>query len=334
MMNKHKKYYNSILEAIGNTPMVKLNYFGKKNGANIYGKVEALNPGGSIKSRTAYWMIKKAMDRGIINDDTILVEATSGNQGIGISMVGAVLGLSVVIVMPENMSLERQKMMKAYGAKVILTPAGHDIGEAIANSINKAKNLVESNHKMFFLDQFGNPDNSGAHHQFTAQEILEQIDGQIDALVSGIGTGGTITGIGEALKSKFPNCLVVAAEPENGSILLNKGKKMKHHIQQGIGDGILPDILNTEIIDKIILVRDEDALNAARLLAQKEGLFVGISSGTNVFVAYQLAKELGKGKNIVTLLPDNGERYLSTELVNSKGGEENVEFGYRFVDSS
>ena len=315
MINKPKKYCNSILDAIGNTPMVKLNYFSKENGANIYGKVEALNPGGSIKSRTAYWMIKKAMDRGLINKDTILVEATSGNQGIGISMVGAVLGLSVVIVMPENMSLERQKMMRAYGAELILTPAGRDIGEAIANSLNKAKNLVESNQKMFFLDQFGNPDNSGAHSKFTAQEILEQIEGQIDAFVSGIGTGGTITGIGEALKSKFPNCLVVAAEPENGSILLNKGKKMKHHIQQGIGDGILPDILNTEIIDKIILVSDEDALNIARLLAQKEGLFVGISSGTNVFVAHQIAQELGKGKNIVTLLPDNGERYLSTELV-------------------
>lgn len=316
MINKPKKYYNSILEAIGNTPMVKLNYFSKENVANIYAKVEALNPGGSIKSRTAYWMIKKAVDKGLINKDTILVEATSGNQGIGISMVGAVLGLSVVIVMPENMSLERQKMMKAYGAKVILTPAGNDIGEAIANSLNKAKNLVESNNKMFFLNQFGNPDNSGAHNKFTAQEILEQIDGQIDAFVSGIGTGGTITGIGEALKSKFPNCLVVAAEPENGSILLNKGKKMKHHIQQGIGDGILPDILNIEIINKIILVSDEDALSTARLLAQKEGLFVGISSGTNVFVAHQIAKELGKEKNIVTLLPDNGERYLSTELVN------------------
>jgi cysteine synthase A len=261
-------------------------------------------------------MIKKAMDRGLINKDTILVEATSGNQGIGISMVGAVLGLSVVIVMPENMSLERQKMMKAYGSKVILTPAGNDIGEAIANSLNKAKNLVESNHKMFFLNQFGNPDNSEAHNKFTAREILEQIDSQIDAFVSGIGTGGTITGIGEALKSKFPNCLVVAAEPENGSILLNKGEKMKHHLQQGIGDGILPDILNLEIIDKIILVSDEDALSTARLLAQKEGLFVGISSGTNVFVAHQIAKELGKEKNIVTLLPDNGERYLSTELVN------------------
>jgi cysteine synthase A len=296
--------------------MVKLNYFSKENGANIYAKVEALNPGGSIKSRTAYWMIKKAVDKGLINKDTILVEVTSGNQGIGISMVGAVLGLSVVIVMPENMSLERQKMMKAYGAKVILTPAGNDIGEAIANSLHKAKNLVESNNKMFFLNQFGNPDNSGAHNKFTAQEILEQIDGQIDAFVSGIGTGGTITGIGEALKSKFPNCLVVAAEPENGSILLNKGKKMKHHIQQGIGDGILPDILNIEIIDKIILVSDEDALSTARLLAQKEGLFVGISSGTNVFVANQITKELGKEKNIVTLLPDNGERYLSTELVN------------------
>lgn len=315
MMNKHKKYYNSILEAIGNTPIVKLNYFSKENGANIYGKVEALNPGGSVKSRTAYWMIKQAIDGGLINKDTILVEATSGNQGIGISMVGAVLDLSVVIVMPENMSLERQKMMKAYGAKVILTPAGNDIGEAINISLNKAKNLVESNNKMFFLNQFGNPDNSDAHNKFTAQEILEQMDCQIDAFISGIGTGGTITGIGEVLKSKFPNCLVVAVEPENGSIVLNKGKKMKHHIQQGIGDGILPDILNIEIIDKTILVRDEDALNTARLLAKKEGLFVGISSGTNVFGSSQIAKEIGKGKNIVTLLPDNGGRYLSAELV-------------------
>ncbi|TFB08275.1 cysteine synthase A [Candidatus Atribacteria bacterium MT.SAG.1] len=310
--------YNSILEAIGNTPIVRLNYFSKENSANIYGKVEALNPGGSVKSRTAYWMIKQALDRGLINKDTTLVEATSGNQGIGISMVGAVLGLSVIIVMPENMSEERQKMMKAYGAKVILTPAGRDIGEAIVNSINKAKNLVESNNRMFLLNQFGNPDNIEVHKKFTAQEILEQMDCEIDAFVSGIGTGGTITGIGGVLKTKFPNCLVVAAEPENGSILLNKGKKLKHHIQQGIGDGIIPDILNTEIIDKIILVSDKEALITARLLARKEGLFVGISSGTNVFVANRIAKELGKGKNIVTLLPDNGERYLSTELVNFK----------------
>jgi len=315
MMNKHKKYYNSILEAIGNTPIVKLNYFSKENSANIYGKVEALNPGGSVKSRTAYWMIKQALNRGLINKGTTLVEATSGNQGIGISMVGAVLGLSVIIVMPENMSKERQKMMKAYGAKVVLTPAGRDIGEAIANSINKAKNLVESNNRMFFLNQFGNPDNPEVHKKFTALEILEQLDCKIDAFVSGIGTGGSITGIGETLKSKFPNCLVVAAEPENGSILLNKGKKLKHHIQQGIGDGIIPDILNIKIIDKIILVSDEEALITSRLLAQKEGLFVGVSSGTNVFVANKIAKELGQGKNIVTLLPDNGERYLSTELV-------------------
>lgn len=316
MMNKHKKYFNSILEAIGDTPMVKLNYFSKENSANIYVKVEALNPGGSVKSRTAYWMIKQALDRGLINKGTTLVEATSGNQGIGISMVGAVLGLSVIIFMPENMSEERQKMIKAYGAKVILTPAGRDIGEAIANSIDKAKSLVESNNRMFLLNQFGNPDNVEAHKKFTALEILDQMDCEINAFISGIGTGGTITGIGEALKSKFPNCLIVAAEPENGSILLNKGKKLKHHIQQGIGDGIIPDILNTEIIDKIILVSDKEALITARLLAQKEGLFVGISSGTNVFVADQIAKELGKGKNIVTLLPDNGERYLSTELVN------------------
>ncbi len=310
-----KKYYQSVLEAIGNTPMIRLNYFSKENGPHIFGKLEALNPGGSIKSRTAYWMIKRAMDRGLINQETTLVEATSGNQGIGISMVGAALGLSVIIVMPENMSIERQKMMKAYGAKVILTPAGHDIGEAIANALKKAKSLVESDNKMFFLNQFGNPDNSEAHHKFTAREIIEQIDGQIDAFVSGIGTGGTITGVGEVLKSKFSKCLVVAAEPENASILLKKGKEIKHHIQQGIGDGILPDILNVEIIDKIVLVSDEEALTTARLLAQKEGLFVGISSGTNVFVAHKIAQELGEEKNIVTLLPDNGERYLSTELV-------------------
>jgi cysteine synthase A len=217
------------------------------------------------------------------------------------------------------MSIERQKMIKAYRAKVILTPAGHDIGEAIANALNTAKSLVESNNKMFFLNQFGNPDNSEAHHKFTAQEIIEQIDGQIDAFVSGIGTGGTITGVGEVLKSKFPHCLVVAAEPENASILLKKGKEIKHHIQQGIGDGILPDILNIKIIDQIVLVSDNEALTTARLLAQKEGLFVGISSGTNVFVAHKIAQELGEKKNIVTLLPDNGERYLSTELVDLDG---------------
>jgi cysteine synthase A len=276
-------------------------------------KLECLNPGGSVKSRTAYWMVECARRRGLIGPDTVLVEATSGNQGIGLAMVGAALGLRVRIVMPENMSRERQMLMRAYGAEVVLTPSGSDIGEAIRLAMETAREMAEQDPRVFWVNQFGNPDNPDVHRNMTAQEILMQVDGPIHAFVSGIGTGGTITGVGQVLKSHHPGCVVVAAEPENAAIL--SGGKLGHHIQQGIGDGLIPDVLDRGVIDRVVVVSDEEALRTARLLAREEGLFVGISSGTNVWSAIKVAEELGPGKTIVTLLPDGGERYLSSGLV-------------------
>lgn len=303
----------SILQAIGSTPMVELQRVGKETGCRLLAKVEGLNPGGSIKSRTAYWMVESASSQGLINRDTILVEATSGNQGIGLSMVGAVFGLKVRIIMPENMSKERQMLMRAYGAEVILTPAGKDIGEAIRRAMDTAREMADEDPKVFWVNQFNNPANTDAHRRTTAHEILMQVDEPIDAFVSGVGTGGTITGVGEELKGHYPDCLVVAAEPENGAIL--SGGRIGHHIQQGIGDGLIPGILNQDILDRIVVVPDEDALETARLLARKEGLFAGISSGTNVWAAIKIAEELGPGRTIVMVLPDCGERYLSSALV-------------------
>jgi len=305
--------YKSVLQAIGRTPMVELQRVGKDTGCRLLVKIECLNPGGSIKSRTAYWMVEDARRQGLIDNDTILVEATSGNQGIGLSMVGAALGLKVRIIMPENMSKERQLLMRAYGADVVLTPAGNDIGEAIRLAMDTARKMAEEDARIFWVNQFSNNANTDAHRKTTAQEILTQVEGPIDAFVSGIGTGGTITGVGEELKSQYPDCVVVAAEPENGAIL--SGGKIGHHIQQGIGDGLIPDILNQDVICRIIVVPDPDAVETARLLAQEEGLFVGISSGTNVWAALRIAEESGPGKTIVTVLPDSGERYLSSGLV-------------------
>lgn len=304
---------DTVLSRIGNTPVVKLKRLGLDNSIKVWGKLEYLNPGGSVKTRTAFWMIYQAIKRGEVNEKTVLVEATSGNQGIGISMVGAALGLKVKIVMPENMSQERRMMMKAYGADVVLAPAGNDIGEAIENSVNIAQSIVDGDINAFLVNQFCNLDNPDVHRRFTATEIINQVQGPIDAFISGIGTGGTITGIGEALKEKYPDCLIVAAEPENAAIL--KGGKIGHHIQQGIGDGLIPDVLNCDIIDEIVVVTDEKALEAARALAKNEGLFVGVSSGTNVVAACEIAKQIGPDKTIVILLPDNGERYLSANLV-------------------
>ncbi len=303
----------SILEAIGGTPLVELQRVGKETGCRILVKPEYMNPGGSIKSRTAYWMVKCARERGTIGPDSILVEATSGNQGIGLAMVGAAFGLQVRIVMPENMSCERRQLMSAYGAQVVLTPAGHDIGEAIRTAMETAAQMAESDPRVFWVNQFCTCDNPDVHRQMTAREILDDADSPIDAFISGIGTGGTITGVGQALKTRYPQCIVVAAEPENAAIL--SGHKIGHHIQQGIGDGLIPDVLDCEIVDQIVLVPDKDALNMARLLARREGMFVGVSSGTNVWSALKVAGKLGPGKTIVTLLPDGGDRYLSAGLV-------------------
>lgn len=302
---------DNTMNCIGNTPLLRLSSFKEQTGCNILAKMEFLNPGGSIKSRTAYWMIIQAQKRGEIKEDTIIVEATSGNQGIGISMIGAALGFSVRIIMPENMSRERQLIMKSYGAEVILTPAGENIEEAIKTAMETAKDMAQKDPNVYWINQFANQDNCDVHRRFTAQEILKQTSSPIDYFVSGIGTGGTITGIGESLKEKYPYCKVVAVEPENAAIL--QGGVMGHHNQQGIGDGIIPPILNQEIIDEVMTVTDNEAMGVACQLAKREGLFVGISSGTNIFAAVKIAEKVGPGKTIVTILPDGGERYLSND---------------------
>lgn len=298
--------------------MVQLQRVGRETGCRLLVKPEYLNPGGSVKTRTAFWMVECARQRGQIGPDTVLVEATSGNQGIGIAMVGAALGLRVKIIMPENMSKERRVLMQAYGAEVVLTPAGDDIGEAIRLAMAAAADLARSDPRVFWVNQFVNPDNPDVHRRLTGAEIAAQVDGPVHAFVSGIGTGGTITGVGEVLKAADPGCLIVAAEPENAAIL--SGGVIGHHIQQGIGDGLIPDVLDPSIIDRVVIVPDDAALATARALARQEGLFVGVSSGTNVWTAIKIAGEMGPGKTIVTLLPDGGERYLSTDLVAPAAG--------------
>jgi cysteine synthase A len=305
--------YSSVLGAIGRTPIVELQRVGEHAGCRILVKLENLNPGGSVKSRTANWMVECALKKGLIDKDSILIEATSGNQGIGVAMVGAVLGMKVRIIMPESMSHERQLFMRAYGAEVILTPEGKDIKETIQILLDTAKKMEEEDPRVFWTNQFCNMDNPDVHRLTTAKEILDDVEAPIDAFVSGIGTGGTVTGIGQVLKSRYPDCMIVAAEPENAPLL--SGGKMGNHIQQGIGDGVMPDVLDSQVVDKLILVSDDDAIETARSLASKEGLFVGISSGTNVWAAIKVAEEMGPGKTIVALLPDSGDRYLSCGLV-------------------
>jgi len=305
--------YKNVLEAVGNTPMIKLQRLAT-DGAQILVKFEGVNIGGSIKTRTALAMIENAERSGKLKPGSTIVEITSGNQGIGLALAAAVKGYKCKIVMPDNMSVERQKLMKAFGAEVILVPSGDSITEAIENAMNKAKEIMESETNAWFANQFSNPANSEVHYMMTAEEILEQVAGKIDAFCAGIGTGGTITGIGRKLKEKLPDIIIAAVEPTKAPLLA--GGKIGHHAIQGMGDGVMPDILDTSIIDEIILVEDEDAINTARDLAKYEGLLVGISSGANTWAAIQLAKKLGPGKTVVTVLPDTGERYLSTELFN------------------
>ena len=304
--------YNNILEAIGHTPMIKLNRMNKKGNADIYVKFEGLNVGGSIKTRTAYNMIVKAEEQGLINDDTIIVEPTSGNQGIGLALVGAVKGYKTIIIMPDSVSEERRKLVRHYGAEVILIHDAGDIGACIDECLKTALRMAEEDKRVFVPQQFENPNNVKAHKHHTALEILEQVAGQIDGFCSGIGTGGTITGIGETLKAQNPDIEIWAVEPEHAAILA--GGTIGTHLQMGIGDGIIPDILNTEIYDNIYIVTDEEALETAKDLARKEGIMCGISSGTNVAAALKLAEKLGEGKTVVTVLPDTAERYFSTPL--------------------
>ncbi|MBO5608800.1 MAG: cysteine synthase A [Eubacterium sp.] len=304
--------YNNILDAVGHTPMVRLNRMVEPDSAEILVKFEAVNIGGSIKTRTALNMILAAEKEGLIKEDTIIVEPTSGNQGIGLALVGAVRGYKTIIIMPDSVSEERRKIVNHYGAEVVLIHDDGDIGKCIDECLQTALKMQKENPKVFVPQQFENPNNLLAHKNHTALEIMEQVAGHIDGFCSGIGTGGTITGIGEVLKAQYPNIEIWAVEPENAAILA--GGNIGTHLQMGIGDGIVPDILNQDIYDDIYIVTDEEAISTAQKLARMEGLMCGISSGTNVAAAIKLAKKLGPGKTVVTVLPDTAERYFSTPL--------------------
>ncbi len=305
--------YNNILEAIGNTPLIKLNHIVPEGAADIFVKNEGLDVGGSIKTRTALNMIERAEKEGKLNKDSIIVEPTSGNQGIGLALIGAVKGYRTIIVMPDSVSHERSMLVKHYGAEVILIHDDNDIGKAIEDCRLKAEEIAASNPRVFIPQQFENPANTEAQYAYTAKEILEAMDGRvIDGFCSGIGTGGTITGIGHALKEANPATVVWAAEPENAAIL--SGGSIGTHVQMGIGDGLIPGILDTKVYDDICIITDDEAINTSRELTRKEGMMCGISSGTNVACAIKLAMKLGAGKTVVTVLPDTAERYFSTPL--------------------
>lgn len=304
--------YNNILDAIGHTPIIRLNKMVEPDSAEILVKFEGLNVGGSIKTRTAYNMICDAEKRGVLNENSIIVEPTSGNQGIGLSLVGAVKGYKTIIIMPDSVSVERRYLVEHYGAEVILIHDDGDIGKCIDECLQTAIRMSEENPNIFIPQQFANPANPMVHRHHTAFEILEQVGGPIHGFCSGIGTGGTITGIGETLKAQNPDIVIWAVEPENAAILA--GGNIGTHLQMGIGDGIIPDILNTQIYEDICIISDEEAIKTAKDLARLEGLMCGISSGTNVAAAKRLAKRLGKGKTVVTVLPDTAERYFSTPL--------------------
>ena len=297
---------------MGNTPLIRLGRMAEEGSAQILVKFEGLNVGGSIKTRTAYNMIRDAEEKGLIKEDTIIVEPTSGNQGIGLALVGAVRGYKPRIIMPDSVSEERRKLMKHYGAEVVLIHDAGNIGECIEECLNTALKMAQEDPRVFVPQQFENPANPAVHRSRTAVEILEQADCKIDGFCSGIGTGGTITGIGEVLKEKNPDMEIWAVEPEHAAIL--SGGSIGTHLQMGIGDGLIPAILNTEIYDDICIVTDEEAIQTSRDLASKEGIMCGISSGTNVAAALKLAKKLGEGKTVVTVLPDTAERYFSTPL--------------------
>lgn len=303
---------NNILEAMGSTPIIRLNHMTGPDDAEILVKFEGLNVGGSIKTRTAFNMIRDAEEKGLINKDTIIVEPTSGNQGIGLALVGAVRGYKVKIIMPDSVSEERRLLVNHYGAEVILVHDAGNIGLCIEQCLELALKMKRENPNVFVPQQFENPANPAIQRMATGAEILEQVGGQIHGFCSGIGTGGTITGIGETLKASNPDITIWAVEPENAAIL--SGGSIGTHVQMGIGDGVIPEILNQSIYNEVCIIKDAEALQAAKDLAAKEGIMCGISSGTNVAAAIRLAKRLGKGKTVVTVLPDTAERYFSTPL--------------------
>ena len=304
--------FENVLQAVGHTPLVRLNRMAEPESAEILVKFEGLNVGGSIKTRTALHMIEQAEAAGKLHPDTVIVEPTSGNQGIGLALVGAVKGYRTVIIMPDSVSEERRKLIRHYGAEVKLVHDAGDIGACIEECLNMALEMQRTDPKVFVPQQFVNPNNTLAHKKHTALELMAQVAKPIHGFCSGIGTGGTLTGIGEVLKAQYPDMEIWAVEPENAAILA--GGTIGTHIQMGIGDGIIPDILNREIYDDIYVVTDAEALETARRLAREEGLVCGISSGTNVAAALKLAKKLGPGKTVVTVLPDTAERYYSTLL--------------------
>lgn len=304
--------YQNILECVGHTPMVRLSRMVGENSAQVLVKYEGLNVGGSIKTRTALNMINQAEKDGLIGPDSIIVEPTSGNQGIGLALIGAVKGYQTKIIMPDSVSEERRKLVKGYGAEVILVHDDGDIGACIARCMELATEMAAEDPNVYVPQQFANEANSAAHREQTGREILEQAGKPIHGFCSGIGTGGTITGIGETLKAANPDIEIWALEPEHAAIL--SGGKIGTHLQMGIGDGVIPEILNQKIYDHVITVTDEEALETARELARKEGLMCGISSGTSVAGALKLARKLGPGKTVVTVLADTAERYFSTPL--------------------
>lgn len=301
----------NLTDLIGNTPLLELSNYNRIHnlGATLIGKLESFNPASSVKDRVGFAMIKDAEERGLINQDTVIIEPTSGNTGIALAFVAAAKGYRIIITLPETFSIERRNLMKALGAELVLTPGG----EGMTGAINKAKELAAEIPNSFIPQQFENPANPRMHQTTTAEEIWRDTDGQVDIFVAGVGTGGTISGVGKALKDKNPNIRIVAVEPTDSPVL-SGGAKGPHKIQ-GIGAGFVPGNFNREVVDEIITVKNEEAFATARELAKKEGLLVGISSGAAAFAATQLAqKPENRGKRIVVLLPDSGERYLSTSL--------------------
>lgn len=307
-MNSVKSHIaENVLELIGNTPMVRLMRLVEPGTASVLAKLESSNPGGSVKDRICLSMIEDAQARGLLKPGATIVEPTSGNTGIGLAMVCAVKGHRVILTMPETMSEERLLTLKSYGAKVVLTPAK----EGMIGAVRKAEMIVKETPGAFMPQQFNNPANPEVHRRTTAQEILRSTEGDLDAFVAGVGTGGTITGVGEVLKKRFPSIKVIAIEPKSSPVL--SGGTPGRHMIQGIGAGFIPQVLNRSVIDEVITVSDEQAYEIAKRLAREEGLFVGISSGAACWAALQVARRLGSGKTVVTVFPDSGERYFSIQ---------------------
>ena len=304
--------YQNVLEALGNTPLIRLSRMVPAGSADVLVKYEGVNIGGSIKTRTACNMILDAEARGLLTPDTVIVEPTSGNQGIGLALVGAVKGYRVRIIMPDSVSEERRKLIQAYGAELVLIHDDGDIGACIQACLDTANRMAREDKNVWVPQQFENPSNPAVHKAQTAMEILDQVEGEIHGFCSGVGTGGTLSGVGAVLKDRFPDLKIWVAEPQNAAIL-SQGP-IGSHLQMGIGDGLIPDNLDMTIFDQVSIVTDQEAIQTAQRLMREEGILCGISSGSNVTVALRMAKELGEGKTVITILPDTGERYFSTQL--------------------